>query len=102
MHRACKSGSGLRVLNCLCCTVLQVDTIVIYVVRGDCAIRFFFLSVLLILAHACGQGNPIQLRCGIGSSLEALDHMQWLLETSSSHLNIVPISIFNYVLERWV
>lgn len=42
MHRACISGSGLRVLNCLCCTVLQVDTIVINVVRGDCPLRFLF------------------------------------------------------------
>lgn len=42
MHRACKSGSGLIVLNCLCCTVLQVDTILIHVLGGDCTIRFHF------------------------------------------------------------
>lgn len=42
--------------------------------------------------------------CGaaVGSSLEALDQVQCLLATSSSHLNIVPNSIFNYVSARWV
>lgn len=101
VHRACKSGSGLRVLNCLCCTVLQVDTIVINVVKGDCATRLFFLCVFLflqILMHASGQGNPspaaVQLN---SSSLGALLQCNALWQFHLCILILCQIPLFNSV-----
>lgn len=42
-----------RVFNCLCCTVLQLDTIVINVVRGDCTVRLSFYSSSFFLHMWC-------------------------------------------------